>query len=305
LRNGQEAIVPLDRLSEEDRKHIASLNATGQAIRLGSMPDETKIDTNIPIEGGPRTFVTPHFVFDSEKGVTKAFISEAARVFEGTLEAVRALPLGIEPKPAEGEARFRTLFLERSTFEEEFNKSVPKPEPSSNSPGGGVVFVPPPSTGTANVANVAGVYFPKRKEVLVPFTSLGVNMSGSKVSLRRRSDTTTLVHEITHQVMHDWLLIMPLWLGEGLAEYLSAVPYQNGRFEFKNAAAGLKETLVEQHGAGEGRPIVMLSPSRLVERSNENWQGTPEEYLSSMLLVYYFIHLDQPEKPCAALAGYL
>lgn len=291
LRNGREAVVPLERLSEADRTYLAGLNATGQTIRLGAMPVESKIDPQVAVEGGPRTFVTPHFSFDSERGVTKAFIGEAARVFEGTLAAVAALPLGIEPKPAEGEARYRTRFLDRSTFEQEYLSL------QGNGPSAG--------PGMLSVQNVAGVYIPGRKEVLVPFTSLGVTTSGSQLSLRKSSDTSTLIHEITHQVMHDWLPMLPLWLTEGLAEYLSAVPYQNGRFEFKNAAQGLRESLQEDHGIGDGRPVPMPSPSAMIEAGSGMWRGGTEDYLAGMMLVYYFIHLDQPEKPCAALASYI
>lgn len=306
LRNGREATVPLERLSEEDRRHIATLAETGRTLRVGPMPEETKIDPNLPAEGGPKTYTTRHFTFECETEVTKAFISEASRVFEGTLEAVRALPLGIDPKPAEGETRFRTLFLERGTFEQEFNRNrAEESAPEGTNPGAAPPVVPPPGAGTDNVANVAGVYIPKRKEVLVPYSSLGVSMSGSKVSLRRSSDTSTLIHEVTHQVMHEWLAVTPLWVGEGLAEYLSAVPYQNGRFEFKNAAAGLKETLEQDFGIREGNEVLIQRPHEFIDQSNAAWQGFPQEYLSALMLTYYFIHLDQPEKPCAALAGYL
>jgi len=302
LRNGREATVPLERLSEEDRKHVADLMTTGRNLRVGTMPAETKIDPNLPAEGGPKTYTTAHFTFECETEVTKAFISEASRVFEGTLEAVRALPLGLDPKPAEGETRFRTLFLERGTFESEFNKN--RAEAEAANPGDGET-VAPPGAGTNNVANVAGVYIPKRKEVLVPYTSLGVSMSGSKVSLRRSSDTSTLIHEVTHQVMHEWLPVMPLWLGEGLAEYLSAVPYQNGRFEFKNSVAGLKESLREDYRIDEGEEVLIYRPHELVDLPNAGWSGVSLDYLSAMMLTYYFVHLDQPEKPCATLASYL
>jgi hypothetical protein len=46
-------------------------------------------------------------------------------------------------------------------------------------------------------------------------------------------------------------------------------------------------------------------PHKLVDLSNAGWSGVPMDYLSAMMLTYYFVHLDQPEKPCATLAGYL
>lgn len=298
LKGGQEVRVPLDRLSAPDRAHIEGLLATGASLRVGPMPEESKIDPNIAVEGGPTAYTTPNFAFECETAVTKAFIGEAARVFEGTLEAVRAIPLGIDPKPAAGETRFRTRFLERPTFEREFLQVQAAGTPEGGRP-------PDSPRGTANVANVAGVYLPLRKEVLVPYSSLGVTMSGSKVSLRKRSDTSTLVHEVTHQVMHDWLVVTPLWIGEGLAEYFSSLPYQNGRFDFKRAEAGLKTTLQEDYGIGGGGAVHMIPPSLLIRMTNADWTGTPQEYLSSLLMIHYLIHLDQPDKPAASLAAYL
>ncbi len=310
LKNGHEATVPLERLSESDRRHLEDLRKTGGNLRIGTMPAESKIDATVAIEGGPKTYTTPNFTFECETEVTKAFIGEAARVFEGTLEAVRSLPLGLDPKPAAGETRFSTRFLERNTFNSEYQRirkedSPPSTPTSSPIPGGTGTFTPVPFTGTAYVGNVAGVYLPRRKEVLVPYSSLGVNMSGSKVSLRKSSDTSTLIHEVTHQVMHDWLLVTPLWVGEGLAEYLSAVPYQNGRFEFKNAATGLKETLLQDFGIKEGEAVRIFRPHLLLTSTYASWTGVPGDYLSAMMVIYYFIHLDQPEKPCASLAAYL
>jgi hypothetical protein len=302
LKNGHEATVPLERLSESDRRHLEDFRKTGGNLRIGTMPVESKIDTTVTIEGGPKTFTTPNFTFDCEREVTKAFISEAARVFEGTLEAVRSLPLGLDPKPAEGETRFRTQFLDRSTFETEFNREREGEKESSVGNGPAPTL---PGRGTANVANVAGVYLPIRREVLVPFTSLGVSMNGSKVTLRKSSDTSTLIHEVTHQVMHDWLVATPLWVGEGLAEYLSMVPYQNGRFEFRNASSGLKETLLEDYRIGDGETVAIHRPHQFIEASNAQWSGVSGDYLSALMVTYFFIHLDQPAKPCASLAAYL
>lgn len=289
LTSGREAVVPLERLSEADRAYIEKLSETGANLKPGLLPDETKINPSVEVEGGPRSFVTPHFLFESDRGVTKAFVSEAARVFEGTREAVAALPIGIVPKPAEGETRFRTLFLERDAFDREIAR-----ERGGESPVG-------PSAGTM----VAGVYLPAKKEVLVPFSSLETTNSGSQVSLRRTSDVSTLIHEIVHQVMHDWLAMMPIWTAEGLAEYVSAVPYQNGRFEFKNAATGLKETLKEQYRIEEGQSVPVRHPADFLLGKDGAWTGRVDDYRSALILTYFFMHLDQPDKPGGALAAYL
>lgn len=289
--------MPIERLGEADQRYLEEMSATGRTIAIGRMPEETKVDQSIEVEGGPRVFNTPNFQFDCDQGVTRGFISEAARVFEGTLHAIDSLPLGIKPKPAEGASRFKTLFLSREAFDRELAQgAAPAGGSGPGIPGGGLAM---PQT------TVAGVYLPARREVLVPFSSLGVEKNGSQITLRRSSDTSTLIHEITHQVMHDWLALTPLWFSEGLAEYISAVPYQNGRFEFRNAEKGLKQTLEEAYRLERGAPVPMIHAADLLQMKGDAWRGSLEEYRSSLLMVYYFMHLDQPEKPGAAMAAYL
>lgn len=287
LTNGREVEVTLDLLSEGDLAYLEMMRTTGRTLELTAMPEESRIDPAIEVEGGPRNFLTPHFEFGTEQGVAKSFIAEAARVFEGTFKAVESLPLGIKPRPAAGAARFRTLFLSRETFDSEIAGIIPES-------GSGVIRT-----------SVAGVYLPQRQEVLVPFSSLETGRSGSQITLRRTSDTSTLIHEIVHQVMHDWLVITPVWFSEGLAEYLAAVPYQNGRFEFRNARQGLMETLEGQYRIVAGVDIPLIHPGDFLEMKNGEWRGSADDYRSAMLLIYYYMHLDQPDRPGAALGGYL
>lgn len=268
LRDGRVAEVKLDTLSEADRAYVADLRKTGQAMKAGTLPDETEIDKSVPVEGGPRVFLTPHFRFECDQGVTQGFIAEAARVFEGTLHAIDRLPIGLKPKPPEGMTRYESFFLSRESFEQKIGNSLP------SIPG----------------QYIAGVYIPKEKAILVPFSSIGAQENGSRKTLRRTSDTSTLIHEITHQVMHDWLGLTPMWLAEGMSEYMAAVPYQNGRFEFRNAERGLKETLGSKY---RDEPVSMIHPADLIEATPAAWSGSLNEYRSAMLLTYYFVHLDR------------
>lgn len=288
LADGRETVVALKRLSEEDREYLKDFAAAPRPAAVREMPSASAIDPNVAVEGGPTTFATAHFLFESEDPLTQTFVSEAARVFEGTLAAVEALPLGIVPRPAEGEARFRTRFMGRDTFEKEYHERQRE----------GIGLNRP-------VQKVGGVYVHRNKEVLVPFTSLGMTASASYINLRGNNDLSTLIHEITHQMMHDWLPMMPVWVGEGIAEYVSAVPYQNGRFDFQYAADGLRKTLRDVYEVSDGQTVSMPAPSITIEQGSSSWKGTQEDYLNALMLVYFFIHLDQPDHPCATLANYL
>lgn len=289
--DGSEFVVPLEKLSKADRDYVSGLNSSGQSAGLGPMPAVTRIDPSVAVGGGPQVFSTAHFRFESDNVLTKSFVSEAARIFEGTLVAIEALPLGIVPKPAEGETKFRTRFMSREAFEKEY-RSLPREETEA-----GAV--------RRTVLKVAGTYIPKRREVLVPFTSLGMTASASNVTLQGNNDLSTLTHEITHQVMHDWLPMMPTWVSEGLAEYLAAVPYQNGSYEFRNAAAGLRKTLLRRHDIADGQTVTLPSPSGVIKAGSAGWRGHSDDYLAAMMLAYFFIELDQPDKPCATMAAYL
>lgn len=293
LKNGKVAEVLLDRLSPEDRAHIEGKRKRVQGITVKSFPEETRAPEVIKIEGGPRAFLTPNFRIETDQGVSKGFVGEAARVFEGTLAAIRGLPLGLEPKPPEGMDRYQALFVSREAFDRAVaSRMAPSTEPRL--PG-----MRQPRT------KVAGVYSPGEREVVVPFSSLGVIQEGSGYALRRTTDTSSLIHEITHQVMHDWLAIAPAWFCEGMAEYLSAVRSEGGRFDFKSVELGLKESLIENFGVSPGEPIPVIHPADLLQMSSEAWRGEMDDYRSALLLIYFFMHLDQPNQPGASLAGFL
>ena len=299
VKGGQRYEFPLTRLSEADQDYIRELSAKGLTIEVGHMPAETRIPTQVKVEGGPQAFTTEHFEFHTDQKVSKAFISEAARVYEGTYQALSELPVGLKMNPPEGMDRFRGLFMSREAFQRELD-SMNTPTPTTS--GGGVVVPPRPRTSTATIA---GVYSPKRKELLVPYTSLGARDSGSQKTLRKSSDTSTLVHEVVHQVMHDYLPLMPLWFTEGFSEYLNAVPYQNGRFEFKNLERGLKEHLAKKYRVRDGQ-VEMRYPEIVLTKMTENFPGdVMAGYQDSMLLFIYLMHFDRPDAVGAPIAAFL
>ena len=101
LTNNREVSVPLDRLSGGDQKFINDYSS-GLVARVGEinpLPEETRPPEDIEVTGGPKTFYTPHFEFTSDREVSKNFIAEAAEIYEGTYEAVKAIPHGLPLSP--------------------------------------------------------------------------------------------------------------------------------------------------------------------------------------------------------------
>lgn len=306
LENRSEVTVPLSRLSDEDRAFVEERRKTARLDAIGEMGEMTELDGDVEVTGGPRVFLTPHFQFETDGDVSKAFISEASRIYEGTLLAMQNLPHGLEIKPPEGETHFRGLFMTDTSF------SARARTLNSGTP-------------ASPFTRVAGLYVPAEKQLLVPYSSLGAKRLGSRMTLRKSSDTTTLVHEITHQLMHDWLPFVPVWFAEGMAEYVAAIPYQNGRFDFSRAERGLKERLEERYQISRGNVGLVTKPStylripkskpkmlapgvpavQVPRPIGSGWNGSLVEYRDAMLFIYYLIHLDDAQNPGATLGAYL
>jgi hypothetical protein len=76
---------------------------------------------------------------------------------------------------------------------------------------------------------------------LVPFESIGVKLVGKSYAKDEDFDYSTMVHELTHQMMHYWLDLIPQWVVEGTAEYTSNLPLRTGKFRVSAAKNGLKD----------------------------------------------------------------
>jgi len=279
LESGREARVALAELSEDDRTFVRERSPSGRALPAG-FPEESRA-AEFAIEGGPRHFRTPHFAFHSERDVSPAFVREVARVFEGTHAALTALSFGEITIP-KGRDRFPIRFLGTASF-----RATLRSVPDLKRPEG-----------------VAGVFLLQSREVIVPYEQVGARELGSRLTMRKTSDTSTLVHEVTHQLLHDRLALMPVWLSEGIAEYLASIPYQNGRFRFRQAERGLEERLATRYG-WQGDDVIRLPhPSTLFAAQPAPWDEGIQGYRTALLYTWFLIHDDQPEARGEAMAHF-
>jgi hypothetical protein len=103
--------------------------------------------------------------------------------------------------------------------------------------------------------------------------------------------------------MHRWLDVFPIWFCEGMAEYLSSVPFSENRFDFERIDDGIREHLQRGEGAvpasGGWLVVDLLSPEELMDVSHQRWSqaisnggGAGLYYRSGLLLVYFLAHLD-------------
>ncbi|WP_395752679.1 SHD1 domain-containing protein [Prosthecobacter sp.] len=226
MSGGQTATVALASLSAEDQawvrqnttntpKPAASTADPADAARIPwdkrRMPSEVKepmLYMNIKVvkeEPGSCIYESGHFQFKTSAKLGAILMKDVCRAFESTYELVRLMPWGIIPKPEEGRAKFQAeLYASRDQY---------------------LATGAPPWSG--------GVYVRPDKVFRMPFNELGIsNTVGANGAYYRKGEINndTITHEITHQMMHEYLPYMPVWLIEGLAEYTSNLAYKGGMF---------------------------------------------------------------------------
>ena len=280
-RDGAVASVPIERLSDADvvylkefslEREIRGASWAEEAFAGLDWPRRTRLPDDYDVEvvrednqAEVYIYRTPNFEFQSEAKLARKVVREFGRIFEGTLSAMQAFPLNWEPTPREARYRAR-LFRDRAAY--------------LNAGG-------PPNSG--------GVYKWSEREIWVPLSSLGLRKGSTSYTFGSSGDRSTLIHEITHQVHHDWLGRLLPWCVEGLAVYMESIPEDDGEFRFDKQ--DLPSFVRRMNGPGE---VTMVDPSKLFMLTHSEWTANFSEnpaelrtyYLSAFLLLHYFLHLD-------------
>ncbi len=288
----KEVKVPLARLSEQDRAFVAETGWPAPR-RWNKWPSDIKlglgdVDVRLVSSAADRyVYQSKHFEFVSEAELAQAPAKDIARMFEATYSLLQASPWGILAKP-KGD-RFRAeLYSSRDSY-----------------------------VRAGGPAQSAGVYLLEKKVFMVPFETLGLEQTSGGWQRSKDYSTRTLIHELTHMMMDDALVGMPMWLAEGAAEYMELMPMKIGTFSPASHLAAVKEQHSQQSafpllpvltmsreawdggGAvappppsrrpGPGSPLVFTPPGQtIVGRQN----SMLSLYEAGLLLTYYFIHFD-------------
>lgn len=255
-------------------------------------PGVTRIADMLPartVQSGPEEWIyeTQHFRFVSDAPLALAAVKEIARIFEGAREANLALPLNSPCNHFQVSEKGRfvaQLFEKYSDY-----------------------------LAAGGIENTAGVFV--RREwsvngvviesgmqngrVLVPFLSLGLEKRGTRfVRAGKKIEAKTLVHEITHHMTVPGANF-PLWLAEGLAEYVGVSYDGNGRTNFSGNKAAISKYVSSYGEKGTGGRALGKNPKISVSLeqflTSEKFAGTQSDQVNygvSLLLVYYFFHLD-------------
>ena len=227
LLGGARAEVLVTSLSAEDQAWIRTQPAADPVVNSNRvpaekrrMPDQVKeplLYTTIRVvreQPGDCLYESEHFQFKTTAKLGVALMKDVCRAFESTYELVRLMPWGIQPKPEEGRSKFQAELYE--TRDQYLATKAPTWS--------------------------AGVYSLKDKVFRIPFQELGISdQPGAGGAYYRKGEINndTITHEITHQMMHNYVRYMPAWLVEGLAEYTSNLPYRGGIFQVREDATAL------------------------------------------------------------------
>lgn len=275
LANGQQISLTLDRLSAADRTYIESLAAANltwpETVEVSTRALEVKaIEENVA--QNKCVYRSEFFQFVTQDKIAVSVMKEIARTFESTHALVQALPWSVNPRPPADLGYYQAKFyLNRRNY---------------------ILDGGPENSG--------GVYFTGDRIFRVPFDSLGLEMRGKTWFKNDNYRNDTLVHEITHQMMHDFLAFLPTWIVEGTAEYTEMLPYNAGKFLAGSHQRGLREYLkdfsqlrgIQFPDAATLVSHIQITRDQWMKRANSGADGQARLYHASNLLVYYFSHLD-------------
>ncbi|MEP6671235.1 MAG: hypothetical protein ABJF10_18885 [Chthoniobacter sp.] len=161
---------------------------------------------------GKSVYRSKHFEFTTPVKLGVASMTAICKTFESTYELVAKLPWGINPWPEDGRIFRAELFMSREDY-----LWTGAPEWS------------------------AALYLPREGVFRIPFEEVGLRSRGNEFFLGGPINNEVITHEVTHQMMHEYLRYMPIWLAEGLAEYTAHLPYDSGRYNVAAAVEGFKQ----------------------------------------------------------------
>ena len=120
----------------------------------------------------------------------------------------------------------------------------------------------------------------------------------------KRQKYDAIVHEVTHQTMVSMLMLdMPAWIPEGIAEYLSAMHYSPGSYQFHTSYSAVRYHINKRVKAERGvkeRKLHLYRMEDFMGRRLKEWNEIVSvgdaagllQYNMALLMVDYFFHAD-------------
>ncbi len=292
LADGREVPFPLAKLSAEDSVYVkltasslakpkpgpAAPPAASKTDFTSPWPERIKFDEDPEIatieeDAAKNRFIyeSAHYRYICDVRLSKSVVKGFAVMFEATHLFCRSLPLGIDGG-GDGSKKNQILLFEK--FEDYVEAGGP---PSS-----------------------AGVFIGGRGVVMVPLVSLGVRPVGSGYMFDHDKDSSTLCHELTHQLTPENYFKKGCmgWLTEGLAEYISSTPYRAGGFNVRSNQNDIIDYVTgygtkDRGGRALGKEIKMASLEAFMTQPYSQFTSNGQyNYGCGLLISNYFFHMD-------------
>jgi len=299
-------------LSQKDRQflnHWRTADPAAPWIDPANLPPWPKVTGTgkvevAMVENAPEAdrfvYHSPNFEIVADVQLPLGTISEMATAFEATRATLLSLPLGLAAKP---EITFKSG---------RGSKGIAHPE--ATHPGSSrlrvELFITPQKYALAGGPGGSGGYYSMwHRSTLISLENFGIQLKDGRLALDYGGQLFIIRHEICHQVLHDWLPVLPVWLNEGLSEYVASIPYLNGHYRFGDTKRAFIDYLNKWRYNEAPDKIPMRASSEMFEMSGEKWKaaiaiGPPIiNYNSAALLTWYFIHQDD-QANAAHLAAY-
>lgn len=284
LKNQRVVSFPLSRLSEYCRKYVGStmetltleekFNFKEPWPELIGFREDPEIEV-IREDADAREFVyeSVNFRFTCDVRLRPPLVRGLALLFEATHLYCKMIPIGM----GDGVRTDGKYFIKLYEKKVDYHKD--------GAPAGS-----------------AGLFMGGENLIMVPLESMGVRKSGSAYTLDRSASNRVLAHEITHQLTPPAYFggaQFNSWFVEGIAEYVAVTPYRNGQFNTRSArravvnyATGFSRE--DKRGRNIGTDIRIGSLKNFMDMTYAEFSDKHPNfnYAVSLLLTYYFIHLD-------------
>lgn len=288
--NGREATIKISVLSQDDQKLLQAWaqknkNSDNAVREIPSGPFRWKSkfsgDATPDVEyvkydekRKAHLYKTKHFDFYIEEKMTNSTVSKCVAVFDNIVDALDEFPIKLNTIPDGSRPRYETILCSSQRRYAEL---------------GG-----PPNSG--------GFFAPSKNLTVIPFSSMGIVKKGKNFVFDGKNRTfDTLVHELVHHSTSHWRA-QPTWIVEGMADYMAAMPYRSGSFNFSNPG-GYIASKIRKYSHTPIAPkgvLQAVKPMRMLTVSRREWNATlfasqlegGRYYASSMVYFYYFARVD-------------
>ena len=200
------AVVPFALMSPDDVRYIRQWRGDGRRAplidpeRLAPWPASAvaeNLDVRVVAEDAAAskfTYESAHFAVESDLKLPVGVVRDITAVFEATRAALITLPLGLLRGDEDGKYRV-SMFSTAATYQ-----------------------------AAGGIEGSGGFYDGATQRMLIFLPNLGIKPGTHALVLDFQRQLFVLKHEVTHQLLGRWGAALPVWLSEGFAECVAAMP---------------------------------------------------------------------------------